>query len=244
MPAETREALRRLAALANVEVAVVSGRSIDDLAARVALPGLTFVGNHGLEIQRQGIPWRHPGSLAAESVMEEVRGRVAAPVQECPGAILEVKGSTMAVHFRLVENQDSVQMLQEAVREAVRPWLERGTVRLRDGKMVIEIRPGIRWDKGYAMAFLMAWGMVAPSEVVLDESGAYTGPTDGRLPLYVGDDMTDEDAFRALAGIGITARVGSPDEPSAAAYSSSSPREVRDFLVVLAEDLERAALRR
>lgn len=234
----TRRLLARLAAIPGIEVAVISGRALRELADLVGVPGLTYVGNHGLEIERRGVLWRHPDVAEAEAVMRQLRGPLEIMAANIPGTVLQSKGPTMSVHYRLVQRPDLVERLKAEVHEATRPWSAAGNVKIARGKRVVEIRPRTVWGKGHALAFLLAGSSASAENISVDRDGAYSGPVDGRLAFFIGDDLTDEDGFQGIARLGITARVGTPKQPTAAAYRLDSVSEVLAFLEVLARDLE------
>ena len=219
LPAETRRALTRLAALATV--AVVSGRALDDVRSLVGLEELHYAGNHGLEIRGPG-----EASLSHEvgdefvPALREAARRLAVTVSPTAGAWVEDKGRSLSVHYRQVAEGD-VGALESAVDDAVR---SSPVLRKHHGKKVFEVRPRIQWDKGLAVLWLI-------------EALGHGGPE--TLPLYVGDDVTDEDAFRALAGRGVGVRVGDSALPTWADYTLRDPSEVQRLLEMLADVLER-----
>jgi trehalose 6-phosphate phosphatase len=211
----TREVLRRLAARATV--AVVSGRALADVKALVGLEELVYAGNHGFEIRGpDGTALsREIGAEFVEDV-GRIRDALADKVTAVPGAWVEDKTHSLSVHYRQVAEGRAGDV------EAVVDRALAGFPRLRKhyGKKVIEIRPRIDWDKGRAVLWLL-------------EALRLQG--DGVLPMYFGDDVTDEDAFRALAGRGMGVLVSETPRPSAATLRLRDPGEVRAFL----EDLER-----
>lgn len=180
IPERTRAALDRLLAAPGVRVAVVSGRGMADARERARIGGVAYAGNHGMEIEGPGVRRVHPEALAARPELDAVAAAVVPALAEVPGAFLEDKGLTLSVHYRLAPG-DHVERVREIVRGAVegRPGL-----RLTEGKMVLEVRPRVEWDKGRAVLFLLDHLRPPPDAPV----------------LYLGDDTTDEDAFRALAG--------------------------------------------
>lgn len=210
-----RESLRRLAASPRVEVAVVSGRALDDLRDRVGLDGVTYAGNHGLELHRDGRTTAHPVARSHGADVETVRDAVVERVGDIQGLVVEDKDLTVTVHYRNApaERRDEI---RDAVFEAVdRHAPDR--VRTSTGKAVVELRPAVPWDKGSVVRLLV------------EDVGR------GWLPVYVGDDTTDEDAFRALADVGgLGVRVG--DEPTAASYRIPDPTAVERLLSWLADD--------
>jgi trehalose-phosphatase len=214
LSAATRATLQALAA--RWPTAVVSGRSLDDVRDRVALEQLFYAGNHGLEIEGpEGSGIRR--SLAedfvpdvAETVLE--LQRALAPIE---GSLVEDKHYSISVHYRLVATEQ-IALVEAAVDESIarHPRLEK-----RHGKKVFELRPALAWDKGKAVLWLME---------TIDENGTTM------LPIYVGDDVTDEDAFRALADVGIGVLVSEEPRRTAASYRLGDTEETRRFLARLA----------
>jgi trehalose-phosphatase len=213
---DMRDAVRTLAQ--NCTVVVMSGRDLSDVRARVGLEDIVYGGSHGFEIsgprgmhieQQQGsefLPWLDQVELA----LRERLGRIA-------GVLVERKKYAIAVHFRQVAQADL-----EAVESAVNAVLAtQPKLRKTHGKKIFEVQPDIDWDKGRAMIWLLA-------KLGLAQSDAFV--------LYLGDDSTDEDAFRALNthghGIGILVRDEARD--TAAQYALGSIEEVRRFLGELA----------
>jgi trehalose 6-phosphate phosphatase len=107
-----------------------------------------------------------------------------------PGALVEDKGWSVALHDRNVHHGDRT-ILRRRVLRVLKPWLTNGRAALVRGKRVLEIRPGGSWNKGTAVAAVLTrpWAR-------------------NRIPVYLGDDRTDRDAFRAVRGLGLAVRVG------------------------------------
>lgn len=219
MPYATRDALDRLRALPGVEVAIVSGRGMADARERAGVQGITYAGNHGMEIEGAGVERIHPEALAARPALDRVMERLAPALETIPGAFVEDKGLTLSVHYRQTP-EGEVPRVREALAAATDG---RGEVlRVTEGKMVLEVRPRVDWHKGRAVVFL------------LDQMR----PPQGAPVLYLGDDRTDEDAFRALAesGRGEGVVVADPQPEETAAHSwLRAPDEVGRLFAVLAD---------
>jgi trehalose 6-phosphate phosphatase len=221
MPARTRAALERLMAIAGVEVAIVSGRGMADARERAGIPGIAYAGNHGMEIHGAGFDRVHPQAAAARPWLERALAMLEPAVAAVPGAFVEDKGLTLSVHFRLAP-PERVAALTQAVATvvAMNPGL-----RMTTGKQVLEVRPGVNWDKGKAVLFLLE----------------QMRPPHGAPVLYLGDDRTDEDAFRALAEEGIGEGVLVSDRPSPETAATSllhDPEEAGALFEALAEARE------
>ena len=204
-----------LARLARVcKTAVVSGRSLEDVRNLVDLPGLYYAGNHGLQISGPDeTEIKHEKGREYLGLIETACEKLEARLGDIEGILIENKEFSLSVHYRLVE-ENKVPAIEEVVDELVKS--EDG-LRKHSGKKVFEIRPRIDWDKGKAVLWLL-------DVLELDEA----------VPLYIGDDVTDEDAFRALRDRGIGIRVMDGSEPSRARYRLHGSGEVRDFLEKLA----------
>jgi alpha,alpha-trehalase len=205
-----RRGLERLASL--LPVAVISGRDLTDVRRMVGLDGIAYAGSHGLDIVVPGgTSERYGGEFAPE--LDAAEAELRQSLEPIAGARLERKRSTIAVHVR--------QVAEAQVRDAegIVDTVARAHPRLRAirGKKVLELCPDIEWDKCRAvMRLLHILGLDRP-EVV---------------PVYLGDDVTDEDAFRALRarGLGLVVRGEDDDRPTSASYSLKHVGDVARFL--------------
>jgi trehalose 6-phosphate synthase/phosphatase len=188
LPDATRQVIEQAARASYLDLVVISGRSLSDVRERVGVGGITFVGNHGFEMDGPGISFRHPDADAHRPVVE----RAGAQLERLrvPGAQVEYKGTTVAFHYRRVQQERKL----EAIRQATAVF-EREGLRVIRGNQVVEGRPQLDWHKGSAVLH------------VLRERHGIEWPSRVRA-LYIGDDITDEDAFRSLRGIGRSVRVG------------------------------------
>jgi len=205
-----REVLRRLAQ--RRAVAVVSGRDLADVRARVGLDALTYAGSHGFDIAGPSGSHAHEAARACAPALAAAAGELERDTAALAGVQVERKRFAIAVHFRRAQPAD-VPAVEAAVDRA------RGRhagLRKTGGKMVFELRPDVDWDKGRAVLWLIE-----------------TLRLEDALPVYIGDDVTDEDAFRALAGRGLGIAVQEAAQPTAATLTLRSPDEVRDFLAGL-----------
>lgn len=209
---DMRRILRNLAE--KYKVALVSGRDLQTLQAFVELDNVYYAGSHGFEIvgpgnlrkvNEEGEKCKHQLAQAEE----ELRPRLVSVA----GCEIERKAFALAIHYRNVnpEEEDSVFKAVEEVADNY-PKLRRG-----GGKKIIELQPDVEWDKGRAVLWLL-------DALGLDSEDAPA------LPLYIGDDLTDEDAFKALAGRGIGVYVGDRNQPTAAEYRLADVEDVRKFL--------------
>jgi trehalose-phosphatase len=206
----TKSVLRSLSQSSKVTIVIISGRSLLELRRLVGLPRLTYVGNHGLEVWREGRRAAvavHKMSREAISLIRPCLAKLAVAV---PGASLESKGFSVSLHYRLVP-RDQVADLKAAFRRDVLPLVRPPALTVLNGKKVIEVRPGLNWTKGHAVMRVMK-----------------RSRRRSLLPIYIGDDQTDEDAFGALAE-GLTIRVGA-HRRSKARYYVRGVQEVHQLL--------------
>lgn len=219
LPEATRPVLQRLARLC--PVALVSGRDLATLRRLVELEGVTYAGEHGYDILHPDGSRAQPPEVAA--LVPEIDAAAAAlgeALGDLDGVVLERKRFSLAVHYRHVAAEAVGQ-----VREAVAAVLERHPrIKAMAGKKVVELQPALDWNKGRAVVALMA------EEGIGAES----------LPIFLGDDVTDETAFEALAGQGVCIVLeGEEDRETAARLRLVDPVEVRRFLERLADLLAR-----
>ncbi len=214
-----RRAVARLADQPRAAVAVVSGRGLADVRARVGVEGVHYAGNHGLELLADGHRVGQPDAAAASETIAALSERLTERLDDVDGVVVEDKGLTASVHYRMVD-ADAVPRVRRAVRAAV-DGAE--GVRLTEGKQVLELRPAVDWDKGDAVSWLR-------DELV---------PDDERwLAVYLGDDATDEAAFATLPEDGLAVRVGSDDGPTAATAAVAGVEEAADLLSWLGRECE------
>lgn len=231
----TRRLLARLASLPGCKVAIVSGRSIANLKKKVRVAGVVYVGNHGFEIDGPKLKFRCPIPARYRSALDKIKAALSGELSGVGGFFIEDKGYSLAIHYRLAARKD-IPRVKSAVYGALVLYEVRKMARVVQGKMVLEIRPPVEWDKGRAVMWLLA-----------RQKFALRGGWRRILPVYLGDDTTDEDAFRALKGRGYSILVGSPKR-SAAGYYLRDPDEVAALLKAVlrepAPKLKRPSLER
>ncbi|MFP7722572.1 trehalose-phosphatase [Lysobacter sp. A3-1-A15] len=182
-------------------LALVSGRSLEQIDHLFSPLRLPAAGLHGLE-HRDDAPFARP-----PTPLRTLRGEARSVALRHPGAVVEDKGATIALHWR--GNPQAEPALRSLV-EAAMAWLP--GYRLQEGDHVLEVRPQGD-NKGAAVGRM------------LDQP-----PFAGRTPVFVGNDHTDEDGFDAvLAHGGIAVLVGDR-QPSRAAHRLASPADVRAWL--------------
>jgi len=214
-----RRLLAGLAVRPGVTVGLVSGRRLDDLRLRARIDGpVYYAGLHGLEIVGNGgTAFVHERVAETRGLLQVLARALAAHVTSLDGVRLENKELSVAVHTRQASPDDRREA-RRIVERIVGPHLARSTFRLLPGSLVMEIMPNIAWTKGDAVRWIRA------------DVERRHGPA---WPVYLGDDVTDEDAFRAIGGDGLTIIVG--ERASAAELRLAGPPAVEAWLRGLSE---------
>ncbi|MFZ2088655.1 MAG: trehalose-phosphatase [Desulfobaccales bacterium] len=218
-PQELLHLLDCLVSLPGLAVVVVSGRGLGDLQDFLPIPGLNYLGSHGAEGLMVGKLWTPKADTGSRAEQEELRRQLTDRLAHVKGWWVETKPLGFALHYRqagLEEEQKIVGVLK--------PWLDEvaraGRHQILQGKKVMEILP-VGVSKGAAIQDILLFPGFG-----------------GHFPVYLGDDLTDESAFQVLQGRGLTVKVGVGQAVTAASYSLPHPKDVRQFLFLLASRLE------
>lgn len=214
MPRRTRAALT--ACVARMPVAVITGRPLADIMRRVGVPGVMYAGNHGLEWKMNGRTERRRIPAASLAGFRAARTALLAATAGFHGTMAEDKPHCLAVHYRGLLRRDEIKFTRAAA-AAVAPLARAGAIRVIDNLYTFEIMPRAEWTKGDCARLF--WRV------------SCNGTTP--VPVYIGDGLTDEDAFAAFRKSGITIRVGKTRE-SMAQYYFTARDEVDGFLAALA----------
>lgn len=214
----TREDLARLARSPRARVALISGRGLEDLRARVALEDVIYAGCHGLEILGPNLAFRHPDAVAQQAMLGAVGDSLLRRAPAVHGMRVEAKGLAVAVHYRHVA-ADEIRRVEVELARAMR---EQGSrLKIFHGSKVIEVLPQVAWTKGECAQWIRERLQASLPEPA--------------LWLYLGDDWTDEHAFEVLSGRALTIRVGDAVPASKAAYRLRDVDEVQQLLALLAD---------
>ncbi|XP_078159568.1 putative trehalose-phosphate phosphatase 6 [Carex rostrata] len=204
--------------------AIVTGRCTEKVFSFVGLQELYYAGSHGMDIVGPTKGSEHIKSKTKDilcqpaseflPMIEEISKTLEEQMKTIPGAKVENNKFCVSVHYRCVEEKNWC-ALAEQVGSVLKDYPK---LRLTQGRKVLEIRPTIKWDKGKALEFLL-------------ETLGYTSSSN-IFPIYIGDDRTDEDAFKVLRkrGQGIGILVSKIPKETIANYSLNGPIEVKDFL--------------
>ncbi len=216
---KTKQLLSDLTRQRDYTIVVITGRALKDIKRLVGIKGIIYVGNHGFEIEGPQIRFRSPVYSGFRKILRELKPEILEQVSRFKGVFLEDKGFSLSLHYRLAK-RSLISEIKTAFEKSVMEYMLTHKVKTNSGKMVMEIRPPVPWDKGKAVLWLFARQKFANKAVPL-------------LPLYIGDDITDDDAFRALRNKGIGVYVGTPKESYARFYVRNTKEVLRLFQELL-----------
>lgn len=212
-----KELLHKLSKLANCKIAIISGRSLADISKRIGVKNIVYVGNHGFEIKGPKIKFKSPVSRKYRKILKEIKAKLKIDLSPFKGVFIEDKGYCLTLHYRLA-NENDISAITSKFYFATFIDEFRNNVQTKSGKMTREIRPSILWNKGMAVLWLLE-----------QQSYVMKGKDVRIMPVYIGDDLTDEDAFQVLRNKGLTIFVGKPKSTKACSYLKDS-QEVEKFL--------------
>jgi len=213
IPKEAKGLLKKLSQKPNCTLAIMSGRALEDIKHVVGLKDIIYAGNHGLEIEGPKIKFESQVSPRLKSVIRNIYEDMVSRLSKIKGVLIEDKGLAISVHYRLVDEKDMQEFLG-IFSDITEPLTVRNRVTIKEGKKVYEIRPPVAWDKGKTALWLLARQQFLVGE-------------DKILPVYLGDDITDEDGFKALKKKGLTIFVGESKSSEAAYYIKNTEEVVR-----------------
>lgn len=190
--------------------AIISGRGLSDVRSRVGVDQLTYAGNHGTEIWSPAYTMIFDAGGAYKRSLAALVPQLEELVRDHRGVIMEHKGQSITMHYRLLDAR-SAAVFAEKYARVVEKAASSGEVKLAKSKKAFEIRPNAEWNKGSAVRWLMQ-----------------RKSFQGTFPVYIGDDETDKDGYRAVKGLGMSVHVGSEIEE--ADYYLVAQTEVRTLL--------------
>jgi trehalose-phosphatase len=196
------------------QVTVISGRDMDDIKRFVNLDSIIYAGSHGFRISGpDGLYMEHEEGRKLLSRLDELETALRSKMEkEIEGIQIERKRYAIAIHYRNVDTK-KIPRIIKIVNNMMDSYSEFSKGK---GKKILEVKPTADWHKGKAVQWILA-------ELGLSSSGGY-------LPVYVGDDITDEDAFRTVADEGLGILVGDHGQPTAARYQLKDVKQVKQFL--------------
>ncbi len=198
------------------QIAIVSGRMREDVQKLAGIEGIVYAGSHGFDIQGPGISMVEPAAEKTIPLVEEITEKLKQYVDKIDRLLIEEKKFSVAVHYRLVDesNIDEVKKIVDNVMKG------RNELRVMSGKKVFEILPAIDWNKGKAIRWI-----IKTLDISWDDTSI----------IYIGDDVTDEDAFRVIRARGTGILVSDEPRESAADFQLSSPDEVKKLFMRIIE---------
>lgn len=215
LDAGMRAVLERLAG--KCFLAVISGRDRAVVKDLVGMPDIHYAGSHGFDISGpDGFAWEQADGARARPGLAAASQQVERAIDHIEAAWVERKRYATSIHFRQVDKAHHAE-IEAIVRGTAR---RHPGLRVSEGKCVLELRPDVDWHKGRAVEWLM-------ETLTLGDA----------LPMYIGDDVTDEDGLRAMLGRGVGIRVGNAEVETAASYRLDGVPAVQRFLERLLETL-------
>lgn len=184
-----RDILRRILRNRRISLGLVTGRTLSNIRRLVRLRGLFLIANHGLETRVDNKTWVHPRARRISPVLDKTFVSLKKKLNAILGVFIEHKQYSLTVHYRNVPAMH-IPMLKRGVKDSLSPSLR--FLRTTGGKKVFEIRPSFSWGKGRAVSRVLRLMRFRRKPAI----------------IYIGDDTTDEDAFRVLKKDAVTIRVG------------------------------------
>lgn len=212
-----KEQLQLLADSAWCDVSVLSGRVLADIKKKVGLSRIYYGGNHGLDISGPHIRFTDPKALSAKPALTKVKRLLTKGIRPVVGVWLEDKRFSLSLHFRSAD-KDTAIFVKKMFYAAAAEFLDKGLLAVLKGKKVLELVPNEAFNKGMAVRYTL--------KLLNNKS----------LPIYIGDDQTDETAFKALKNRGITIRIGRSGKTSAHYYLKGT-WEVPQLLVQISNQV-------
>lgn len=214
LSASMHKLLKKLAIHSNISFIMVTGRSFPDIKKLMGIKKITYISNHGFQISGDKIKWIHPDAKCNISILKKIFLLLKNALRAFPESFVENKLLTLSIHYRNVRN-DFIPFVEQIVTTTIQPFLK--NINSTTGKKVIEIRPNINWNKGKSVLKVLALlqHRINKNSIV-----------------YIGDDKTDEDAFKALRNKAITIHIGS-NMKTQAHYYLHNTKQVKTFLEMI-----------
>lgn len=187
-------------------VVAISGRSLQDIKKRVGIRGIAYAGNHGMEIWLKDFSMKIKNAVHFKETIKDITEKLEYVIGSVKGVVVENKGLTASIHYRMADRGE-IECILKVVKETALSY----AFVITKGKKVVEVRPDVSWNKGKAVLWLIR------------QNGFR-----GTMPIYIGDDKTDEDAFAALKRKGLSISVG--QRLKGADYFLKSQGEVKKLL--------------
>lgn len=217
LPSGTKKVLSALVKRLKGQVVIVTGRALLDIKKKVGIKNIFYIGSHGFEIENRPFPLSRAYIKKTYRTITLIAKKTHERFPKSSGIVIENKKLVLSVHYRRLEQEEQKAFRRFFLR-IVRPFLKTGVIRLKGGKKVFELCPPVDWNKGKAVRWFLKKHRSAQE---LRRTSIF----------YIGDDKTDEDAFRALGRLGTTILVGR-SKSSAAKYYLRNTGEVKTLLTM------------
>lgn len=215
---EMYELMKKL--LEQVTCVILTGRDRADIEKRIDLRGMIFAGSHGYEIKGRELDWVFEEGLASVAALDDAQNELETLLAGEQGVTLERKKFAIAVHYRHVP-EEKAQNVVDKVQGVISQY--RSCLKPGPGKKVLELKPNCEWNKGKALEWLM-------NKLNFD--------LNTHIPVFIGDDLTDEDAFAIVQNHGVGIVVCEDTQRyTRASYSLATPEDVYTFLNQLSGSL-------
>ena len=214
LKSSTQTVLKALTKNSRFTIGIITGRSVQQIKRLLGLKKVIIGGNHGLQLWSPKLKDRYNLAEGFKYRIKEMKQELKPLQEKFPGSFLEDKKISLAYHYRLT-NPSLYSRIKTEFFERIDPWVKGQKIHVLEIKKGWEVVRPILWDKGKAVKWILARH---PKET---------------FPIFIGDDVTDESAFKALASKGVSIRVGRK-KSSAAQYFLKNVPEVEKFLVTLA----------
>lgn len=212
---ETINIIKTMVNIKDCKISVISGRSLKDVKNKVNIKGIIYTGNHGLEINGNSIYLKIHMSNKQKSILKHIKYKLQKELSLLKGIIIEDKEFTLSIHYRML-NKAKYKILKTKFMNVIEPYRIKKYSRITYNKKIFEVKPSINWNKGNAVLWILRNDNFKNKNIPI-------------IPIYIGDDKTDEDAFEVLNKNGITIFVGEKKK-SKANYYLKTTKEVKMFL--------------
>lgn len=211
LPEENRKIINQLSKITSV--VAISGRDLQDLKSKIEIDSIIYAGSHGFDITGpDNLKMVHECEKDITPALDDAEKKLNEVLNNIKGVKIERKKFAIAVHYRNVEEDELVGSVIHKVQKIAD---SQKILKTGGGKKIMELKPDIEWNKGYALTWLqnkMNWNL------------------EKYFIIFIGDDLTDEDGFKSVKDDGIGILVGSHGEESAATFALKDTKEVTAFL--------------
>lgn len=215
LPKKTKCILKQLISKSNLTLAIISGRSIKNIVGMVKIKNIIYAGNHGLEFGNSQTTFEVPVSLQYKIEFKQLKKELIDRFAKIKGVLIEDKNTSLSLHYRLASKTD-VPTIKSIFKCVITNFKMQDKIRIFEDKKTLEITPNVSWNKGKIVLLILT---------LLRSLFKHKNI----MPIYIGDGLTDEDAFRVLKKRGITIFVGNSKRTQANYYVRNTC-EVRELL--------------